>query len=132
MITKILITALVIFAALLFIRHKNRHTQQLQQQQLAEQAADRRRAMTIAISLVTLTLVVSAGIYTWHWQQDHKIVTVRVINSHSGVMQRYQVYRADLDGRRFSTIDGVEIHLSDAERMEIIESGSSSSEPAAK
>ncbi len=121
MISKILITALVIFAALLFLRHKNRHVQHLHQQQQAEQAADRRRAMTIAVSLVVLTLLVSAGIYTWHWQQDHQIVTVRVINSHSGVMQRYQVYRADLDGRHFRTIDGVEIHLSDAERMEVIE-----------
>ncbi len=129
MISKILITSLVIFAALLFLRHKNRHAQQRQQQQLAEQTADRRRAMTIAISLATLTLLVSAGVYTWHWQQDHQIVTVRVINSHSGVMQRYQVYRADLEGRHFRTIDGVDIHLSDAERMEVIAASSLSESP---
>lgn len=119
MISKILITVLVIVAALLFLRHKKGRTRQLQAQR-AELAADRRRAMTIAVLLAGLTLLVSAGIYTWHWQQAHQIMSVRVVNSHSGAVESYRVYRADLEGRSFRTIDGIEIHLSDAERMEII------------
>ena len=119
MITKIIFTALVILGALLYLRHKNSRAQQLKVQQ-EQQAEERRRAMMIAISLVVLTLLVSAGIYTWHWQQDHQIVEVRVVNSLSGAAERYQVYRVDLEGRNFRTVDGIEIHLSSAERMEII------------
>jgi hypothetical protein len=119
MITKILFTALVILAALIFIRHKNSQTRQQSLAREAQQASERRTAMLIATALVVLTLVVSGAIYYWHWQQDHRIVNVSVVNSHSGAIQRYQVYQAEMQGRRFRTIDGVEIHLSDAERLEV-------------
>lgn len=119
MIGKIAITVLVVLAALLYIRHNSHRSHQLQAQR-AEQAAQRRRAMTIAIALVALTLLVSAGIYSWHWQQAHQVMSVSVINSHSGKVQRYQVYRSALQGRHFRTVDGIEIHLSDAERMEVL------------
>lgn len=117
MITKVLVTILVILAALIFVRHKGRG-RGVQAQQ-AEQAANRRTAMFVAVALVALTLVLSAGLYYTHWQQAHEIFRVQVINSHSGAVQHYQVYQSDIDGRRFRTIDGRLINLSDAERMEV-------------
>lgn len=121
MITKILLTALIILAALTFIRYKNSQHRAQDRVRQAELAADRRTAMFIAITLVVLTLLLSGGIYYWHWQDEHRIFTVQVINSHSGVQQSYQVYQSEIDGRRFRTIDGRLINLSDSERMEVLE-----------
>lgn len=121
MITKILLTALIILAALTFIRYKNSQHRAQDRVRQAELAADRRTAMFIAITLVVLTLLLSGGIYYWHWQDEHRIFTVQVINSHSGAEQSYQVYQSEIDGRRFRTIDGRLINLSDSERMEVLE-----------
>ncbi len=121
MITKILLTALVVLAALTFIRHKNSQRREQELVRQAELAADRRTAMIIAIALVVLTLLVSSTIYYWHWQDEHRIFTVQVINSHTGAEQSYHVYQSDIDGRRFRTIDGRWINLADSERMEVQE-----------
>ena len=122
MIVKILITLAVIIAALLFLRYKNASRRQLQQAQQAQQAVERRRAVVIAGLLVVLTLLLSGGLYIWHWQQDHRLFSVRVVNSHTGAEQHYQVYQAEIHGRSFRTIDGRLILLSDVERMEVVES----------
>lgn len=122
MITKILFTALIVLAALAFVRHKNSRGRA--QAEIARQAAeDRRNAMFIAVALVALTLLISGALYYQHWQETHKVVTVHVINSHSGETQRYHAYEGDVDGRRFRTVEGRLISLSDAERMEVVEGG---------
>ena len=121
MITKILLTAFIILAALTFIRYKNSQSRVQEQVRQAELAADRRTAMLVAIALVVLTLMVSGGIYYWHWQDEHRIFTVQVINSHTGLEQSYHVYQSEIDGRRFRTTEGRLINLSDSERMEVME-----------
>ena len=119
MITKILLTIFVIVTALVFVRHKNSQNRKQALQREAEEAANRRTAMFVAAALVGLTLLVSGGLYYDHWKEQHRIFIVQVINSHSGEQQRYEVYRKDIDGRSFSTIEGRLIQLSDAERMEV-------------
>lgn len=121
MISKILFTALIILAALVFIRYKNSRGHQQELARQAEQAADRRTAMFVAIALVALTLAISAGIYYSHWQEAHRLFSVQVINSHTGERQSYHVYQSDINGRSFRTIDGRLINISDAERMEVQE-----------
>ena len=121
MITKILLTALIILAALTFVRYKNSQRRVEERVRQAELAADRRRAMLVAIALVLLPLLISGGIYYGHWQEEHRIFTVQVINSHTGAQQSYHVYQRDIDGRRFRTIEGRLINLSDSERMEVQE-----------
>ncbi len=124
MITKILFTALIIFAALLFMRHKGAQ----ESVRAARQQESRKTAMFVAIAFVSLTLAISAGLYYLHWKEQHRIFAVRVINGHSGGEQRYHVYQGDINGRRFRTIDGRLINLSDAERMEVQERTDSSGE----
>ncbi|MCW8840170.1 MAG: hypothetical protein OQL05_02200 [Gammaproteobacteria bacterium] len=122
MITKILFTALVIVAAMVFMRHKNgANPQRRQSAEQLQDAAHRRNAMLMAVGLVALTLAISAGIYYWHWQDEHRIAIVRVINTHSGTEQSYHVYHNDLHERSFRTVEGTMISLSDAERMEVQE-----------
>lgn len=121
MITKILFTALVFISAIIFIRHKNRQSRQQEVARQAEQAADHRTAMFVAVALVSLTLVISAGIYYSHWKEQHRIYIVQVTNSYTADEQTYHVYQGDINGRSFRTIDGRKIYISDSERMEVRE-----------
>jgi uncharacterized membrane protein len=121
MITKILFTVLVIVAALIFIRHKNSKNRQKEIVRQAEQAADRRTAMFVAIAIVSLMMMVSGGIYYSQWKEQQRIFVVQIINSHTAAVQSYDVHQSDINGRSFRTINGREIHLSDAERMEVQE-----------
>lgn len=118
MITKILITLLVAAAALAYMRSRNRTVTEspAARQRAREQ---NRNAMFVAIAFVVLTLAVSAGVFYWHWSERHQLHNVQVINSHTGERQTYQVYRDDIGERKFTTIDGRRISLSDAERMEV-------------
>lgn len=115
MISKVLITILVILAAMLFIRQKGRTAEGRR----AAAVAQKRQAMMIAAALVALTVAISATLYYRHWAELHQVYTIEVVNAHNGSVQRYQVYRQDIDGRRFRTIDGRLIHLADNERMEV-------------
>ncbi len=117
MISKVLFTLLVILAAMLFIRHKAGSVGE--RQRATHAAAQKRQAMFIASALVALTVAISASLYYLHWVELHQVYTIEVTNAHSGALQRYQVYQQDIDGRRFRTIDGRLIHLSDNERMEV-------------
>lgn len=121
MITKLLFTLLIIIAALLFMRHKNSQGRRQQLEQQAQQTEGRKTVMFVAIAFVSLTLAVSAGLYYSHWKEAHRIFTVQIINSHTGNEQTYHVYQGDINGRRFRTIDGRLINLSDVERMEVQE-----------
>ncbi len=121
MITKILFTALIILAAMVFMRYKSSRSRAQELERQAQQEESRSNAMFVAIAFVSLTLAVSAGLYWSHWKEAHRIFTVKVINSHTGDKQTFHVYQGDINGRRFRTIDGRLINLSDVERMEVRE-----------
>lgn len=124
MITKLLFTILIIVAALIFIRHKNSpspHDKNQELQRQAQRVAERRRAWLVALGLVSLMVLSSAGIYYTHWREQHRLLSVRVINSLTGGEQSYRLYQGDLDGRSFRTTDGRLIYLSDSEHMEVRE-----------
>lgn len=118
MIGKILLTAAVIIAAMLFLRHQGSSGRGAPVPAAASRS-QRRAAMLAALGVVALTLAISAGIYYSQWQDEHRIASVRVVNGHTGAEQRYHVYRRDLRERGFRTIDGRDISLSDSERMEV-------------
>jgi len=121
LIPKILFTALIIFAALLYVRHKNSRglASASAPEQQAQETESSKTAMFVAIGFVSLTMLVSAVLYYSAWKEKHQVFTVQVINSQTGVEQRYSVYEEDIDDRRFRTIDGRLISLSNIERMEV-------------
>lgn len=121
MITKILFTALIIIAALTFMRHKGSQGRRQEIERQAQKEESRKTAMFVAVAFVSLTLAVSGGLYYSHWKEAHRIFSIQVINSNTGNEQTYHVYQSDINGRRFRTIDGRLINLSDVERMEVQE-----------
>lgn len=124
MITKLLLTVLIIVAALITIRHRHsqhHHDAQREAERQVQQAAERRHAWRVALGLLSVMLLLSASMYYSHWQEQHRLVTVLVVNTLTGSAQNYRLNQGDLDGRSFRTLDGRLIYLSDSERMEVRE-----------
>lgn len=119
MLTKILVTVLVVIAVLTFYRVKNsgRVTDAARRIE-ARTPADKRFGRMVAYGFVGLLILISAAWYGMHWREQHRIITIRVI-SDSGTTT-YKAYNKDLKGNRFESIDGRTVILGDSERVEII------------
>lgn len=119
MLTKILVTILVILAVITFYRVKNsgRVTQAARRLE-SRSPAEKRFGRLVAYGFVALLILISAGWYALHWQEQHRIITIRVIGE-SGTTT-YKAYNKDLKGNRFDTIDGKTVRLGESERVEII------------
>ena len=129
MLTKILITLLIIVGAVVFLRHKK----SLTQQQLNSAAP---RVITveaepdniiqanikpIAFAVLSLTLLTGTMMLFLNWQDDHRLYEIKIVNPQSGNTDIFQAYKKDLKGRSFTTITGQQIKVSELERLEFQE-----------
>lgn len=118
MLTKILVTALVIVAVLVFYRIKNSGGARAARRPEARSPADNRFGRMVAYGFVGVLMLISAVWYGLHWREQHRIITIRVIGE-SGTTT-YKAYNKDLKGSRFESIDGRTVRLGESERVEII------------
>ena len=72
---------------------------------------------TLAYGVLGLMLAGSAFYLFSRWESDHAVVRVQVVNANTGQITPYLARRGEIDGRRFRTLDGVEVRLADVERM---------------
>lgn len=121
MLTKILITLLVIVGAALTLRGRMEGRPGVR--------AQRRPAATpkpplhlrlLPYGLVAAALLIGALFYWMEWREEHRLFTVRVIDTRSGEIRNYPVYRHQVKGRSFETVDGRVVQLADVERMELV------------
>ncbi|MEX0618399.1 MAG: hypothetical protein WDZ76_00140 [Pseudohongiellaceae bacterium] len=140
MISKIILTALVILVAVIFVRrHRgadSSHTNNTRSQQKetatalkdgskvslkkSEQPTGRGGDMRLAAYLfLALMLGLGGVLYYYRWQEDHAILTVRLYRDGSEQAMTYEVYRYQLDSRSFVTTDGTTVTVADSERMEV-------------
>jgi len=118
MLTKILFTALVVFAVYAFYRLKRRVPQK--SASVASTATTSQIGRYGVYGFVAALLIVSAVIFTYQWQQAHKIVTIRVIDGNSNNVTVYKAYQKSIKGSRFESLDGKSVVLGEAERVEFI------------
>lgn len=119
MLTKILVTVLVVIAVLTFYRVKNSGRVTNAARRLETRSpAEKRFGRMVAYGFVALLILISAGWYALHWQEQHRIITIRVIGDSQTAT--YKAYNKDLKGNRFESIDGKTVILGDSERIEII------------
>lgn len=73
----------------------------------------------LAIAILSVMLAATGLFVFLDWQKNYQQVRVRVINTSSGAVQDYQARRGAIHDRRFDTLDGRQVILSPAERLEI-------------
>ncbi len=125
MISKIVLTLLVIAGAIVVVRQRKLDAQQ------GKPAArkDRRKAvddslrsdLRIGAYLFLILMVgVGAALYYYRWQDDHTVLTVNLLRENQAEPISFRVYKYQLNDRSFVTVDGRSITVASTERMEVI------------
>lgn len=117
MITKILLTALIIIAVVMYFRRRTA-------MRVPAAESDGRTASPwywrlLPAALLLAALGVSAVLFWIEWREEHRIFTARVIDTRTGAVTTYLVYRDGVQGRTLKTVDGRTVTLADVERLEL-------------
>lgn len=125
MLSQILLTALVLVGVLLFTRLRGTAPRNARQDTAGRAGIARskgRRSRALAgYALLGLLVLGALLVFYLQWQHAHQVMTVRVVDGASGQATVYQVYRKDLGGREFQTLDGRQVSLGAGDRMELSE-----------
>jgi len=120
---KLLLTAAVILGAFLAVRGRMQRSRDVA---AAAPPSTPREPLVPAGTFKALSyglvVVMVAGSLLWlylDYEAGREVVTVRVINANTGEATTYMARRADVKGRRFTTLDGRPVTLSDVDRMEL-------------
>ena len=120
MLTKILFTLAVILVVALVFRVKNTPAKPVKPQ--TAQTKNNKggvSAAMVAYTLLGLVIAISALVFVLHWQDQHQVIDIQVTNSQGDTL-KYQAYKKAVEGRRFTTIDGISVDLADSDRIEIL------------
>ncbi|MCP3671280.1 MAG: hypothetical protein GY814_12775 [Gammaproteobacteria bacterium] len=124
MLLKILFTLLIIIGAIFYVRIRARNrTLAPMAPPLPRPVAPERPRLAYYLALgLLLIMLTGAGYYLFQiWFDGSRIVTVRVINSNTGSVTSYEVYKGDVVAGEssFHTVDGRTITMAAVERMEM-------------
>ena len=129
MLSKILITLIVITIAFFVIRQRHLGTKPIKKETNVTLPSSKEIRYKDELSkdmragaYFFLLLMVSLGttLYYFDWQDDHTIVTVNLHRGDNSDIITYEVYKYQLGERSFLTIDGRNITVASNERMEVI------------
>jgi hypothetical protein len=111
--TKLLITLLVIAGALFYIRKPIA----VRRIESASQLGQRIIFRYVALAIVVLA-VIGSGMYGyWSWQEGEQIVSVTVVSPAQDKTIIYQVHKRDIGINEITTVEGVKVRLSTQERI---------------
>ena len=125
MLTKLLITALVIAACFAYLRFQSQRAATGNRQNANAETATRgslpRQFRWLAAALIISGASAVIGFFIFEWFNGRTVLTVDVINPQTGELISYEVYKRDLQDRSFKTLNGQQIRISNNERIEITE-----------
>ncbi|WP_298444410.1 hypothetical protein [uncultured Ferrimonas sp.] len=113
MFTKLLITAAIV-AVMFWLAKRKR--QPAAAKPLPSTAAVTLQRLAPLFAIVVLLL--SAAWMGYGWQQDQQLLLVTVTSA-QGEVAEYQVKKGQLQGRRLVTVDGLQVELSQLDRVEV-------------
>ena len=118
MLLKILVTLAVSLAVAVIFRVKNQP-----QKPPPDAATDRSgggvSSRAVIYTLLGLIISISILIFVLHWSNQRQIINIRVTNS-QGETTNYQAYRKTIEGRRFTTLGGIDVTLGASDRVEML------------
>jgi|SaaInlStandDraft_4_1057021.scaffolds.fasta_scaffold29161_1 hypothetical protein len=121
MLTKLLLTSLIILFGFLYITRASRSDVVSTQVQSTSPSESEFQVLFRqgAYLLVILMVLTSAGIVVLKIQKQNQTVTVHVINTQTGQRLSYQAKRNKIGHQKFTTIEGKSIHIAAIERLEV-------------
>lgn len=114
MLTKILLTLLVISIAWWFVSRTREQANDRQQILLMPQKLIQRYLM---IGLLILLFIGGIGLGVWHLYDGYKIVNVTIVSPFDSQTVTYQVRKRDIQSEQFTSLNGLKIRISNQERM---------------
>ncbi|WP_261841234.1 hypothetical protein [Aliamphritea ceti] len=124
MITKILITLAVITACYFYLKFKRKRAagDQSPTRRIPETDIDPKPPFRLlAVVLVFLALVGGASVAGYHWFDGRTLLSVQLTPAGEGESRDYQVYKRDLELRRFTTVEGQIVRVADSDRLIVTE-----------
>ena len=88
-------------------------------QQDATAASSMSEFRLAAYLFLILMFGAAAILYYQRWQDDHTVLTISLFRDGLSAPVTFQVYKYQLDSRSFTTLDGILITVADSERMEV-------------
>jgi heme/copper-type cytochrome/quinol oxidase subunit 2 len=119
MITKIILTLLVIVGAVIFLRMKqaenNPQPRPVKVERSENEKMFRQGAWLFLIFMVISALVV----FSFKIGDRYETVSVHVVNIQTGERVTYQAEQQDIKSNKFTTVQGRTVYVADIERVEI-------------
>ena len=116
MLTKILVTLVVIIVVALVFRTKTA-PRRARVVEPAEQAGSL-SVRTVAYIIIAVLVIISSTIFFFKYQSDNRIVNITVI-SEDGTSTVYQARQKFIKGRQFQTLDNRQVTLGESDRIEM-------------
>jgi hypothetical protein len=116
MLTKILVTLVVIIVVALVFRTKTAPKRARVVEVVEQQGSLSVKA--VAYSIIAVLIVISATIFFFKYQSDNRIVNITVISG-DGTSTVYQARQKSIKGRQFETLDNRLVTLGESDRVEM-------------
>ncbi len=113
MFIKIIVTLLVIVGALFYLRKPVNESKQPSTRDVGKQIMLR----YIFSGLIAVSMLGSAGYWYWNWQDGNQIVEVTIVSPMLENSAVYQVRKKNILNNQITTVDGINIRLSNQERV---------------
>ena len=120
MLLKILFTLAVILAVAVIFRVKNPTQKSPPPNTATDRSGGGVSSRAVIYTLLSVIISISILIFVLHWSEQRRIINIRVTNS-QGETINYQAYRKTIEGRRFTTLDGVDVTLGASDRVEMLD-----------
>lgn len=119
MVTKVLLTLLVIVLAYLYLRRRmNRNTSQRPRVKAEPMNSDT-PVKTIAILFILVSFTLTVVFFVYRWVDGNQLLRVTLISPQSSEPLYYQVHKSELQERSFTTTDGQVVRIGVQDRLEI-------------
>ncbi len=117
MLTQILVTLLVIVGAFMYLR-SGRGSKVSRREALAVESSPF-FSRAVMYAMIAVSMLASAGFWGWTWYDDNTIVEVTISSPVEAMSASYQVRKKDIEAQRITTVDGIQIRLSNQERVTV-------------
>lgn len=113
MLTKIIITLLVILVALFYLRKPTASAKM----QGASRLGKEMMFKYVIYGFILISMLASGGYWYWNWQDGNQVVSVTIVSPLEKSSLSYKVRKKDILSHEITTLEGLNIRLSSQERV---------------